>query len=320
MNGKPVIETPAKTVVNFKSGFEHKLLCDGMTFSMGDACTYSCSFCYVPSVMRKRLAILEKNGAIPVGTEHEAVVLRRKGGLEIMRKQLQGKRGMMDASEKGKVIYASPLVDIAGNVELADETIEACKLILDLTPWDIRLLSKSPLITRIAVALGDIGKERVVFGLSTGTGDDAMAKAFEQGCPLVSKRFTALWTLQDRGNRTFGMICPSLPHRDYESFAEKMTRDLRIDRMEHVWAEVMNVRGESMVRTCKALSDAGYEWEATSLKSVSESKTHWEEYARETFVAHTKYIPGSKLRFLQYVNDETLPWWNARVKDGAVLL
>jgi hypothetical protein len=48
MNGKPVYSVPAKAVINLDSGFKHKLLCDGPTFSTGSACAYSCAFCYVP--------------------------------------------------------------------------------------------------------------------------------------------------------------------------------------------------------------------------------------------------------------------------------
>ena len=35
MNGKPVHNVPAKSVINFTSAFEHKKLCDGLTFSTG---------------------------------------------------------------------------------------------------------------------------------------------------------------------------------------------------------------------------------------------------------------------------------------------
>lgn len=62
MNGKPVFEVEAKSIINTKSGFAKKLLCDGYTFSMGDACAYRCSFCYVPSMFNKlgRLIDLKK--------------------------------------------------------------------------------------------------------------------------------------------------------------------------------------------------------------------------------------------------------------------
>ncbi|MDE2096144.1 MAG: hypothetical protein KGL39_02790 [Patescibacteria group bacterium] len=42
MQGKPVFTVPAKTVVNFDSRFDKKLLCDGITFTAGNACNFSC--------------------------------------------------------------------------------------------------------------------------------------------------------------------------------------------------------------------------------------------------------------------------------------
>lgn len=46
----------------------------------------------------------------------------------------------------------------------------------------------------------------------------------------------------------------------------------------------------------------------------------WEEYARQTFLAHTKNIPPQKLRFLQYIDGKTAGWWAEQRKNGAVLL
>ena len=39
MNGKPVFLVPAKSIINFDSGFRHKLLCDGLTFTAGGRLT-----------------------------------------------------------------------------------------------------------------------------------------------------------------------------------------------------------------------------------------------------------------------------------------
>jgi hypothetical protein len=50
MNGKHVYHVPAKSIINFDSGFGHKVLCDGLTFSTGSACAYSCTFCYVKAL------------------------------------------------------------------------------------------------------------------------------------------------------------------------------------------------------------------------------------------------------------------------------
>lgn len=320
MNGKPVIEIPAKTVINFKSGFQKKLLCDGPTFSAGTACTYSCAFCYVPDIMRKSATPMD-------GKKHEEVVIRRSGAVETLVKQLTDAKGrpkFLDANDR-RVIYASPLVDVAGNMELVRETVEICKEILTLTYWDIRLLSKSNLLPKVAEGLegycgSEAARKRIIYGVSTGTLDDNLCKAFEQGTPLASKRIQSLHQLQDAGYRTFGMICPSLPQADYYMWAGETHHAIRTEKCEHVWAEVINARGESFNRTVAALLNAGYRTDADMLSLMSIDKTAWEAWSRATFVAHTKFCPPNKLRFLQYVNKSNEGWWNANKDNGAVLL
>jgi DNA repair photolyase len=263
MNGKPVFEVPAKSVLNLDSDFRHKRLCDGPTFTAGTACGYTCTFCYVPAIMRKSTHL----APLPPDLRHADVVIRRAGAVEALRAQLtsRGTPRYLDDPADNRVLYASPLVDIAANVELADETIQACKLILELTHWQIRLLSKSPLIVRIAEALAE-HRDRVIYGLSTGTLDDGLAHAFELGTARVSKRLAALHWLQDHGYRTFGMLCPSLPQTDYGAFARALHDAIRAERCEHVWAEVLNVRGDSMIRTVTALRAAGYGTEAAAVE------------------------------------------------------
>lgn len=334
MNGKPVLTRPAKTIINMESGFKDKLLCDGPTFSTGDACAYSCAFCYVPAMMQKA-------AYIPKGHKHAAMVVRRENALDVLKTQLKGMKP--DVKEKELVIYSSPLVDVAANMDLVRETVDACAHILINTRWHIRLLSKSNLLPKVAQSLMDRAKdgkhgaesftqadvkERLIFGVSTGTLDDAQAAAFEQGCPKPSKRIESLHWLQDHGFRTFGMLCPSLPQRNYTQFAQELLHAIRPEKCEHIWAEVMNVRGDSLRNTISALHHAGYEWQASALQRVSEDTAAWEEYARATFHAlrfnlspHTHLADGTpRLRFLQYVTPRTRDYWAQYTTQGAVLL
>lgn len=319
MNGKPVVSVPALSVINFDSAFKHKLLCDGPTFSTGSACAYSCSFCYVPDLMKK--SPHAKNLPRPF----EQVVIRRAGAVAALVKQLESPKGRRLAAQR-LVIYASPLVDVAANLELVRETVECCGEILDRTQWDIRLLSKSNLLPAVAQDLAHGCKRelqtraRMIFGVSTGTLDNGIARAFEQGTPLVSKRIESLHWLQNNGFRTFGMICPSLPQADYGEFARAMAAAIRADRCEHVWAEVINLRGESFKRTIAALRGAGLAHQADLVEAVNGNKEAWELYARHTFEAHAATLQPGKLRFLQYVTAESRPWWAARQNSGAVLL
>jgi len=98
------------------------------------------------------------------------IVIRREQALESLRASLltaKGTRKYNDPDDR-RVIYASPLVDVAANVELAKETLETCRIILELTNWQIRLLSKSNLLTLIAAGIPDQHRHRLIFGVSTG--------------------------------------------------------------------------------------------------------------------------------------------------------
>lgn len=318
MNGKRVFTVPAKAVLNLESGFAHKLLCDGPTFSAGSACVYKCVYCYVPAIMRKSPHL---DAVYKAKLKHEDVVVRRTGAAAALRAQLTDRHGApkYKTAADRRVVYASPLVDVAGNLELVRETIECCRLILELTNWQIRLLSKSNLLPRIAEALEEY-RGRLIFGVSTGTLDDSLAASIEVGTAKVSKRIQSLHWLQDNGFRTFGMICPSLPQQDYGAFARDMAAAIRGDRCEHVWAEIENSRGDSMKQTISALRGAGYDFEGMALETVASDRGCWEHYARETFEAHVAVLPAGKLRFLQYVTAASKDWWQGRAKDGAVLL
>jgi DNA repair photolyase len=221
-----------------------------------------------------------------------------------------------------RVAYSSTLVDVAANMELLRETAEASNLIVDHTSWDIGLLSKSHLLLKLVADLlvPERHHHRLIFGFSTGTLDDRVATAIEQGAAKVSKRIQSLHWQQDRGLRTFGMICPSLPQEDYDLFSRNACAAIRVDRREDVWAEVINLRGQSLTRTIDALKKAGLDDDPDRLHAVSGkgSDERWEEYARKTFMAHVEHVRSGKLRFLQYVSPSSVEWWASRKAGGAV--
>jgi DNA repair photolyase len=323
MNGKPVHEIDVKTIINFQSKFGEKYLCDGLTFSLGSACAYNCAFCYVLGIVRRHPQIVKLLKEIaPLSLTFDDIVIRRMDALDVIREQLTNKKPRRVDLSKPAVIFTSPLVDPAANPTLARETLGACLEIFERTAWTVRILSKSNLLPIIAQGLPEKYRNRVIFGVSTGTLDDNLARSFEERTPLVSKRLESLRWLQGNGFRTFGMICPSLPQENYDKFAADMAAAIRADLCEHVWAEAINVRGNSLTATCAALENGGFNLESERLKAVSGpgNGAAWEEYARATFTAHTRCIPPEKLRFLQYVSAKTRPWWQARRNDGAVLL
>ena len=327
MNGKPVLYRDAKTIISDPSGeFHEKLLCDGLIFNAGEACPFSCAYCYVESVIRRLVQwlIKEYNRRTGENRSFHELVIRRRNALEVIKSQLVAAYGspIYDDPDDRRVIYSSTLVDVAANKELFEETVAICLLILENTNWQIRLLSKSALLGKLVEELPEKYHERLILGFSIGTLDDKLARAIEHGTSSPTRRLKELHKLQDRGIRTFGMICPNLPQEDYDAFSREVCDAIRIEQCEHVWAEVMNVRGESLTRTTNALREAGFEEEAQRLESVSGpgSVDAWEDYARSTFEAHTKNVPPEKLRFLQYVKENSKDWWKDQRARGAILI
>ena len=327
MNGKPVLTRDAKTVISESSEFREKRLCDGPIYNPGDACAYSCTFCYVSSMLRYLAppVIQKHNELTNQNLEFGDVIIRRKNAIALLKSQLLSESGEQKFKQgDNRVLFTSSTVDVAANMDLLRETADACNLILDNSDLQIRLLSKSSLLHLLIAdnMISERHHHRLIFGFSTGTLDDKTAGAIEKGTARVSKRIKSLHWLQDRGLRTFGMVCPSLPQPDYDRFSSEICNAIRIGKCEHVWAEPLNVRGQSLIKTISALRNAGLNEEADRLASVSgpDNSDAWEEYSRTTFLAHTRSVPPEKLRYLQYVTKATAGWWALQRDQGALPL
>jgi DNA repair photolyase len=326
MAGKPVCCIPSNTSIAMSDGFAHKKLTTDPVMNLGDACVYSCAYCYVESAAQGRHNdVLGK-----LGVAFQDVIIRRCGStpgetsLDTLKRQMVINAWRQRAKEF-HTAFTSSTVDPAPNGVILEETAQAMALLFQATCWDIRVLSKSANLQRLATRVLELApgtKNRMILGVSTGTLDDKLAQAIEMGTPLVSRRIQSLRRLQDEGFRTFGMICPSLPQTDYKAFSAAICEAIRVETCEQVWAEPLNVRGKSFTRTIEALEQSGFFDEADALRAVTGKgkRRAWEDYAKETFLAHTANVPAEKLHFLHYPSEESLPWWNARRRHGAVLL
>jgi hypothetical protein len=67
------------------------------------------------------------------------------------------------------------------------------------------------------------------------------------------------------------------------------------------WMHLASCCDEPAARTTAALGNAALNDLANAVQIVSTDKTAWENYARSTFLAHSRHVPAGKLRFLQYV-------------------
>jgi DNA repair photolyase len=315
-------------VISVSEGFAEKQLSDGLTFSAGNLCRYSCAFCYVPYIVQRNgeYSRFAKELEVPL----QALEIRKENPVEAVREQIKKMdgipkfKGSSSGDKDNRVIFGSPLVDVAATVGLAKETAKICQVILEMTDWHIRLLSKSNLLHIVEenIVSKEEAKARIIYGVSTGTLHDDLALAFEVGTARPSKRVESIRKLQDRDCRTYGMLCPSLPMESeaaYQDFSEKAAKAIRADRCEHVWAEPLNLRGNALKQTLNCLLDAKLKDEAKLLDHTFLNEYRIEKYTRDTFLAH-KDVFGDKLRFLVYPTERSRGWWSKHQGEGALLL
>jgi DNA repair photolyase len=332
VGNKPVILMNSKTVLNTANiAFRERLFCDGLTLEIGDACAISSTFCYAPNPIQKqqigRLTKFNRESGLNLALDQ--VVIQRRNCLKVLSSQLLHKDGsrIYDDPSDQRVVFAPTLVDVRGDMTMLRKTAAECSLILENTNWEIRVLSKSPVMKALVThnLIPGEYQSRISLGFVIGTCDDKIAAIVEPGIDGVRRRIGALRELQDLGIRTFVVIGPSLPYdtqEEYDEFSRRMCEKIRPDRCEHVWAEVIPPRGDWPKATVTALRSSGYEAEAKRLEEVSGQgeSAAWDKHARMTFEAHKKHVPADKLHFLQFVDSSTASYWfNERV-NGAVLL
>jgi len=315
-NGKPHFTTPTKQVLSKSTDFAQKQLCTGSILNLGLGCGFQCTYCYVPNQMARHAVPgrIQKKAGLSLGE----ISLLRKNPLPVLESELLYADGSPRFTAKA-VVFTSTLVDPCANKEILDLTLGACRLVLQHTPWTIRVLTKSAAVVQLARGLEDF-KSRVIYGLSTGTFDDRVARHVENGASLPTARIGALKTMHHEGFQTFGMVCPILPQNDYDRFANEVAERILPHVSENIWAEVINARGEAFKATIAALGKAGAEPTQVKMQRVNDDKAAWEVYARTTFEALAKVIPNERFRFLQYVQKGQSDWWQAQVIRGAVLL
>jgi DNA repair photolyase len=318
--GKAWFTIPSGTVLNTSSGFIHKDLCEAGTITAGSACLYSCTYCSVGASMfrspQTRLLRL-------LGIEHGDAFLRRFDPVATLLAQLTYKDGTprYPDPDDHRVAIISPIVDPLASEDLLEETLNLIRIVFELTHWDVRVLTKSMLVKKLADRIPPECRHRMIYGLSIGILDDPMATAVEKMTSAPSRRLEAYHQLRQQGLRTYSMHCPILPQADYTAYAQRLASMTNWETDEHVWAEALNQRGESNIKTLAALKAAGFHEEANLLMKATESQAAWEfSYNRPLFEALAAVCPPGKLRYLVYAADQDRDYWLGRRDRGAVVL
>jgi len=281
--------------------------------NLGNICEFGCSYCYVPSITLKQKTVqdvLKKGYTVDDISSYRP----RNNVLECVAKDLK-----KISSDDNNYVFFCTTCDPCATEEHTETTIDAIRLIMEGSSLQVRVLSKSALITRVAKSLIDY-KERITYSLSTGTASSPISKAIEERASSITDRVHALQWLQDKGFRTYGMICPVLPSE--VDNLKQLLDQVRPDLCEGVWGEAVNVRGRSLENTLNKLKEAGLEEDAKELQWVMGNKKVWIEYAKNLFLGFQKEMRDrellDKLHFLQYVSKHDREFYEGN--SGAVCL
>ena len=318
LGGKICLTIPSATILNTKSGFNEKDLTTRGSITGGTACAFSCSYCSTPSIMGRssHTRILRV-----LGVKHADAVIRRLDPVGTLRMQLTDRNGLPHYRNDHGVVILSPIVDPLANIELMEESLQMILLIMELTGWDVRILTKSMLIKKLAQRIPAEFRHRVIYGVSIGILDDKIANVVEKLTSPPKLRIEAYRELQRMGLRTYSMHCPILPQPNYQAYAERLAASMNWQADELIWGEALNLRGDSIKNTITALENAGLRNEAELLSEASRSRVLWEtQYNRPLFEALAAVCPPGKLRYLVYPAAEHRDYWlNCRDRGAMVL-
>lgn len=304
-----------KTGIGESKEFQKKQLAD-FTCNIGNICLFGCTYCYVPSVTIKQQSV---QNTLNKGYEWDEISLYRTK--ENLLKCVESDLRKIKRGDKRTVIFCTTC-DPCATEEHADITSSAIRLIMESSDLQVRVLSKSTLILEIAKQL-DLWRERIIYGLSTGTVRPEISACIEGNASPVKERFEILQLMQNASIRTFGMLCPILSSE--MPYLDKLIDAIEVKECEHVWAEPLNVRGKSLVKTRDQFMNFGLEEDAQSLEQVIGNKVKWREYCKELFLNLRDKLEErgalGKLRFLQYVTNEPEEFVNFfESQEGAICL
>ncbi len=195
----------------------------GVDYSLNPyiGCLHGCRYCYVA-----RMPHIRARG-LPWGTFVEA----KANAPELLRRELPQAR-------PGTVVIGISTDPYQPPERRLQITRRILGVLSDLGgvvgAFEIRLLTKSPLVLRDVGLLGELDAE---VGLSVTTDSEEVRRVFEPGAPPIPARVEALRELKRAGLRTYAFVGPMLPmdpERLVGTLAGAVDRVI-LDRMNYAW-------------------------------------------------------------------------------------
>jgi len=285
-----------KAGINRSKPFEKKKLCQ-FAVNVGTRCGHGCVYCSSPSLLRQHDSF-QQHGLNAFDFGYSIV-----DPDTVIRVQTDAKR-----KRKRGLIQLSTTTDAwspeAQEYDLGRGCLEA---ILAEPDWSLRILTKNAAVAEDFDVIEKYS-DRVLFGMSISCLPqfEPVRSILEPLASSTQDRFDAIESANDKGIRTYGMLCPLFPGEmsSYENLTQLFQATLRNAPME-IFAEPVNPRGKSITASEDALRQAGLVSEAAAFGAIR-NEDAWRQYAVELTqtllgLAEQYYYPA-KMRILLYEN------------------
>ena len=294
-----VYEYPLRAGINRTTEFEKKGLAE-FSCNVGTRCGHRCTYCSSPSLLRMHDSFKQVNE----NPFDDGYAIIDTGITERVARDVRNKR------KRGRIILCSTVDGWCPAAAKHNLGSRCLKAILNEPGWSVRILTKSAKVIEDYDLIKRY-RNRVQIGLTlTGTDEKSgCISAIEPNASTIEERMQSLLYAKKLGLRTYSMFCPLIPGiASSQEQIDKLVKFAEAIGSEEIFAEPLNRRGKSIIRTKDALALSGYQFEAEQVDSIR-NKIKWSGYVTELISTVQKSISMfsdmKKLRFLLYPADLT---------------
>ena len=314
-----------------ENNFRFKSL-SNWAYNISMGCVHACPFCYVPGKIERRLEheMVKKVGKAIPSVWREAgrgwadlqwgnyVFLRqwdekkfRSSLKRAMRQARETDSGELPEEERlpkdgNRAIMFCTTTDpyqhliLLGNSEKLNLLNDlrrnlvrnALQIILDESDLNVRILTRSPLATKDFDLYKKFGN-RLAFGMSFPTNDDALSSIYEPRSPGPTKKMEALKAAVEQGLHVYVALAPTMPEQSEADLRQTMEAIAELKPMT-IFHEPINIRAGNVARIkaeaqslAEGVRSAHSERVLKQLKSmrseVFDTNETWREYAFKRF-------------------------------------
>lgn len=273
-----------------RNNFKYKSL-SSWSYNVAVGCQHSCKYCFVPNVSTIKLGPKLK----PLGVEDPDMQwgeyvfvrpwdpnafrasIRRAMAIHPADLNKDGNRAVMfcTTTDPYQTISIPGVEGRKLNDELRHSVRSALEIIRDESDLNVRILTRSPLAAHDFGLMKTLGN-RLLFGMSLPTLNNAIARIYEPKAPAPSKRLETLERAKREGLNVYVAVAPTYPECDEEDLIKTFLA-LKWLQPVTIFHEPINIRAENV----KRIKDEAEKLGVHVKTEVFDTPDTWARYAKD---------------------------------------